>query len=282
MKNNDMIDKILAIVVIYNKEIIQSDSIMSLNADLVGINKKLDVYVYDNSLAPTNLPELEYINFVSYNHDDSNAGVSRAYNEGVKYAYSIGKEWVLLLDQDTKFMEGTIESYIQSLYTHPEIKLFCPLILLSNSVVFSPFKRRFKRGFSLKDAKFGKYDLRRFSPVNSGMLVNVNSFVECGGYNNAVKLDFSDLEFIERFSKKNDIFLLVKAKAIQDFSNNETNIDSLNRRFAFFCQGARNCKKYTLFDKIQYLMVVFVRATMLTIRTKKATFYVTFYKEYLK
>lgn len=277
-----MINKILAIVVVYNKTIIQSDSIMSLNNDLMQLEQKLDVYIYDNSLAPTDLPELERINFVCYNHDSSNAGVSRAYNEGVKYASSIGKEWVLLLDQDTKFEKGAIECYIQSLEAYPEIKLFCPLILLENSIIFSPFRRKLKRGVSLRHVNFVKYDLKKFSPVNSGMLINIGSFIECGGYNDAVKLDFSDLEFIERFSKKNGSFLLIRTKAIQDFSNNETNVDSLNRRFLFFCQGARNCEKRTLLDKIEYLIVVFVRATMLTIRTKKIVFYRTFLNEYLK
>jgi len=279
---NSVLSKILAIVVLYNKEIVESDTLTSLESDLLSNGSQLDVLIYDNSPQPHALPNFKGVNFVSYIWNETNPGVSLAYNEGVKFAQGNNKQWVLLLDQDTKFEAGALDAYVKSLLGDSEIKLFCPLILLENSTIFSPFRKKFKRGVTLKEVKLRAYSLKKYSPVNSGILVEVKAFNDAGGYNEKVKLDFSDLEFIDRFSKKNKSFQVISAVATQDFSNNNADINALIKRFSYFCQGAKNCNKDGFVDEIQYLFVVLIRATMLTIRTKKAIFYTMLYKEYIK
>jgi hypothetical protein len=123
--------------------------------------------------------------------------------------------------------------------------------------------------------------LSKYSPVNSGMLISTTDFIEVGGYNEKVKLDFSDFQFIERFRKRNNSFFVLATSFQQDFSNDENDLFILNKRYISYCSSAANCQKSSLLDHIQYLLVVLVRGIMLAKRTRSLVFFKTFYKFYL-
>ena len=86
-------DKILIIIVIYNKDIhkvIMKDT-----------SYKLNILVYDNSKKSQNYPENIY-----YIHDSSNSGVSRAYNKGIELAKKMNKKYCLKFKREiSKFKE---------------------------------------------------------------------------------------------------------------------------------------------------------------------------------
>jgi len=82
---------VLGIIVLYNTRVTESKTISSLNEALTISNTYLDVIVYDNSLnrtADKNNFKYGRLN-IRYVHDPSNAGVSKAYNWGAKYADKI-------------------------------------------------------------------------------------------------------------------------------------------------------------------------------------------------
>ena len=279
---NNIIDKILAVVVIYNKPLSASDTLISLGKDIASEGCIMDLFIYDNSSTQQDRITINGFKIVSHHFDGANVGVSAAYNLGVKYAKELGKEWVLLLDQDTSFFTGAIKEYLKSMEENPDINLFSPIIKLANGIIFSPFKMIFKRGIALSKVSSASYPLKFFSPVNSGILVRVTSFEEAGGYNEKVKLDFSDMEFVRRFSRYNEHFTVVNTTCLQDFSNDITDADVLNTRFIFFCDGVKNCYRKNTYEDFQYLVVVLIRMMKLILKTKKFTFINTFYKRYLK
>lgn len=279
---NSLIDKILAVVVIYNKDLSESETLISLGTDIDKENSLLDIFIYDNSNQKQKTDDLKGFNVLKHFYDGKNVGVSAAYNEGARFAKCKNKEWILLLDQDTSFEIGALKEYLIDIEHNLDVNLLCPIIKVKNGTIFSPFKKVFKRGMVLREVQPIRYSLRKYSPVNSGILVKIDSFLEAGGYNEKVKLDFSDIEFIRRFSKFNKVFKVIDTVCIQDFSNAETNVANLNSRFIFFCQGVKNCYRENFYEDFQYLLVVLIRMFMLIIRTKKIIFIDTFYKFYIK
>ncbi|AYL57366.1 glycosyltransferase [Citrobacter freundii] len=273
--------KILPIIVLYKCSLSESKSFNSLLTD----NCKHDireVFVYNNSPEINQVPE-EYMGVkIHVVNDYNNSGVSRAYNSGLKVANKLGYEYVLLLDQDTLIPDSALDVYKKYLIKKPSYNLYCPILRTTKDVICSPLIYKFHRGFSVKDFTFGEYDLDKFSPINSGMLLNVRAALECGGYNEEVFLDFSDFQFIERFRTKNNKFYVIPVVFIQDFSGEDDDYQKLIVRFRLYCQCAKCCERLDFKDDLIYFMMVLARAIKLFMKTKKINFLKCFYTNYIR
>ena len=270
---------LLIIIVVYQRTLEDCESFRSI----VGLQPDdfpLEVFVYDNSPQNQNVIHHKNIN-IKYVHDPQNSGVSKAYNEGAKYAAENRKEWVLLLDQDTNLPKCILEKYRSAINGNPYIDLFVPILKLKGGTIFSPSLYKFKRGFFLKNIEVGKHSLNRYAPVNSGMMVRTSAFLDVGGYNEEVQLDFSDFQFIERFRKKHPDFVVIDAECGHDFSNDEGTFESQSMRFQLYCKGARNVENKSHWDWHQYNLVVFIRALRLTLRYRNTEFLGTYFRNFL-
>ncbi len=281
---SELIDHFMAVVVLYNCKIKDSKSLTSINDSLAFYSYILDVVVYDNS--PYSDIENESIFnrkqlTIHYFHDPTNPGVSKAYNFAAKYAEELKKKWLLLMDEDTSFPLESISNYLQAIEQHPDINLFSPILKLRTGTILSPCRYSFKRGFALKQVSAGVNSLKHISPINSGMLISLDAFIKAGGYNEKVRLDFSDFQFIERLKRVSEMFYVINIIALQEFSDEITDVVKLNKRFAFYCDGAKNCEKKSFTDRFSYFMVVLLRAMALVYRTKNIIFYKTFIQSYL-
>ncbi len=276
---DDFLDSLMVILVLYQTPLEDSESFCSI-LEFENGSQDLDVYVYDNS------PGSQHINTykglcITYVHDAKNPGVSQAYNSGAEYARAHKKKWILLLDQDTSLPMGLLDTYRKASLSNSDIKLFVPILKLKNGKIFSPFRYRFKRGFYLDEIEAGVHSLKNLSPVNSGILISLDSFFEVGGYNQMVKLDFSDFQFIERFRRKYNLFYVIDSIGKQDFSDDEVSLTSQANRFVYFCEGARNIEKNGIWDWAQYNVVVFLRGLRLVIRYRDCRFMTTYFKDFL-
>lgn len=277
---SDFIDSLTIIIVVYKTDLRDSESFQSI-WKMCGQDKLIDLFVYDNS--PKSKQPGQYHGLeITYFHDPENSGVSKAYNTGAEHALRLNKKWVLLLDQDTTLPCTILEDYERAILQNPEIQLFVPVLHLKNGKIFSPCTYRFKRGFYLDRIVPGVHSFDRLSPVNSGIMVNLNAFQEAGGYNEKVKLDFSDFQFTERFSKVYPIFYLLDVKCQQDFSDDDVSFSSQLTRFRFFCEGAREMGREGIWDWFQYNMVVLLRALKLALRYKKWNFIAIYINKFLK
>ncbi len=267
---DEFVESLLIIVVLYNIPLEESESFLSIRKMDSG-DGDLNLFVYDNSKQPQIIKAYDGLP-ISYVHDPKNAGVSKAYNKGTAHARKHQKKWVLLLDQDTSLPVTLLKSYWEATKQNPEPKLFVPILKLENGKIFSPCAYRFKRGFYLDTIKKGIHSLQKLTPVNSGMLIDVYAFFEVGGYNDLVKLDFSDFQFIERFRRRYSDFYVVDVECNQNFSDDEVSLASQANRFGYYCEGARNIEKDGLWAWLQYNTVVFLRAVRLGLRYKKLRF----------
>ncbi len=275
----NFIDSLAVVIVVYNTKLETSESFQSVKG-MCRNGTTFDLIVYDNSPKPQQPIELPGLR-ITYIHDPENSGVSKAYNVAAIHATALGKHWILLLDQDTTMPSAILEAYQREIGRHPEISLFVPVLKLRNGKIFSPCSYRFKRGFYLKTISGGIHSLNKLAPVNSGMLVDLKAFHEVGGYNEKVKLDFSDFQFIERFRKVYKTFYVMDVICEQDFSDDEISFSTQEKRFRYYCEGARNIEKEGSWDWIQYNSFVLLRALRLTIRYGKVSFLRTYFSAFL-
>ena len=277
-KGPPYIENILAVIVVFNLKLEESWTLITLNRSLKKISEYLDIVVYDNSLHSDLVNGSVFRKGcfnIHYFHDPLNPGVSKAYNFAAAYGGLLEKSWMLVLDQDTSFPLNTFTKYVSAVQDNLSIKLFAPVLKISDGRILSPSRYWCKRGFGLKKIAFGLHGFKGLSPVNSGMMISLDAFNAVGGYDERVRLDFSDFMFIERFRRKFEQFCVVDVVGVQAFSDESTNVDLLNERFGWYCEGARNCEKGSVWDWMQYMVVVCVRASMLAWRTGDVRFYRT-------
>lgn len=274
------LQNLLVIIVKYNCSLEECDSFNSLQLIAEKEKQTIHIYVYDNSVVSESIRDYQKM-VIQYRHNPKNPGVSKAYNEGVAFAKLTNKKWVLLLDQDTVLPVGIMKNYEEALRNNKAIKLFAPILKLKSGKIFSPSRYRFKRGFFISSITSGIHSLFNLAPVNSGIMVEVEAFIKVGGYNEAVQLDFSDFQFIERFRKLDKNFFVLNTECIQDFSDNEVSYESQLQRFKFYCSGALHIENKSFIDWAQYNVVILARAARLSLRYKTFNFVGLYLRKFL-
>lgn len=275
------LNDIIFIIVLYKVNLTDCITFNSLDRFKIQGNQKINLIIYDNSPDSQTHFNTDKVNVNTYYHDKDNPGVSKAYNYGANIAKKKGFKWIVLLDQDTVFPPDFIDSLLYTINCNPEIKLFAPVLKLKDGKPFSPSRYMFKRGHPV-ELKEGVLTLKKYAPVNSGMTINVDAYLEVGGYLEQITLDFADFQFIERFRKKYDNFYLFNSIAIQDFSNDETDLNKLQARFSIYCNCGINCKRDSFIDDIIYLYPLLRHTFGLYTKTKSLSFFKIFYLSYLK
>jgi len=201
----------LACVVLYEQVIEKCITLHSLNRSL----KKqfpLDVVLYDNSPVQqentANIKALFDNLNIYYITDPSNPGVAKAYNEAAKIAEQAGKKWLFLFDQDTDINESFMEQVRVSIGQNPRINLFCPVIK-SRDVIISPTFILTILQKTLIPTRFatGIQQSKNYTLINSGLVINCKEFKLLGGYDEELRLDFSDHYFFYKYKKRNIFFL---------------------------------------------------------------------------
>ena len=266
--------RILPVIVLYNQNLFESKSYISLLKD-----SDLNFVVYDNSPVQMHDP-LVFGDKIKYISDKGNGGVSGAYNYAAAFAKKNDFNWLLLLDQDTIFPEESLERYILACRQNPDIMLFAPVLKLSDGRLLSPVKSFLRHSYAVKLTGGKRYPLSKIVPVNSGILINTGAFLSAWGYDEKVFLDLADFEFAERFSKLSDSFFLIDIECVQDFSDIDSDMERLLKRFEIFCSCAGNYKKNGLFDSFCFGSVLVRRALGLTIRTGSPVFFKKVFSHY--
>lgn len=235
-----------------------------------------DVFVFDNSKQKQFIDdECHYV------HCPENKGLSYAYNQAALYAREKGYDWMLILDQDTTFPIGANDAYNKAVETYSDIVLFAPKHKISSGKYMSPVPFKYKRGCLQNEVPQGVVELLPYAPINSGILVRLEAFEMVGGYEEGVKLDFSDICFVEKLSKHYKEFYVLDFCCEQDFSEEVIDIDSLKRRFSIYCECASNYPKYSFFDRLSFFYIVTRHCIKLLLKTKRLSFVKLYFRRFL-
>ncbi len=194
---------ILAVIVLYNRELSQSQSVSSLCAILKenpGWAQHFSLVLYDNSPHPQS-HALAADFPIDYVHDPSNGGLARAYNYALARAESEEREWLLLLDQDTsptrEFLSELLET-VTTLHATSEVAAMVPKLMVQG-VIHSPatqFIDLMRRQFQAAKEPIGKevvgVQQQPLNAYNSGATIRVSAMQAIGGFPAEFWLDFLD------------------------------------------------------------------------------------------
>lgn len=282
----EFLDSLLIIIVTYKEPYTNCKSFCSL---LESIDQKyfpyLHFFIYDNSpvsfVNSASKLDTDYQNIsVIYNHDSSNAGLGIAYNRGATFAKKKNKKWLLILDQDTDFPEGVIQLYYEAILSNSNIDIFAPTLFAKDMKLISPSKYLFKRGFPLAFIPNGITSLKNITPINSGILISLALFNLVGGYNERIRLDFSDHAFMDRVRKKRKFFFVINCYIVHNLSSYNLNtLDKEIARFKFFCEGAKVAGEETQ-NELNYFIITMLRAIKLSLMFKDFSFILFLYKNW--
>lgn len=277
----ESLNSFLFVVVIYNQSLNDSPAFISLSEQLQKHGLTANLAVYDNSFEKKQVQSTKHFT-IHYVHDASNPGISKSYNRASQLASDLGKEWLLFFDQDTILSSVSFNSYLKAA-NDLNLQLAVPSLLLADGRVFSPCKVIFKKGKMLKEVlPAGNYLFSDYSFVNSGLLIKQSLFQNAGGYNEAVKLDYADFQFIEKLRNITAGFTLLDFTLQHSFSDASDNKDNTKRRFMLFINDIKNCSRRNGWDDLLYFRIVLIRSIKLTLKFRTFFFLNKVVFDYLK
>lgn len=240
--------KILFALVTYKEVYYETNSFKSLLSSFFDeeSNISLFVYIYDNT--PIENWTIEEVRFssnvkISYHHDFSNPGISKAYNKIGSFAKENGFHAVVFLDQDTHLPRELYDVYIKFCRENTAFNVAIPKISVHDTII-SPARYHKYKSFLLTDFKNGWNTINQLSWINSGMMIETDFFISSGGYNEKVQLDFSDHFYIEKIKQQGltKVYLL-PVILIQEFSAFSNSLPQDISRYKLFLRDLRSYGK---------------------------------------
>lgn len=259
--------KLAFIIVSYNEVFYDSITYKSLMISIKeSILSDYKVFIYDNSDKEgwkINPHMTESQTHIYYYHDGNNPGISVAYNRMAEKADEWGAEWIVLFDQDTTLPLNIVPEYINAINKNPEVVLKVPVLYIDDKIL-SPLRFMFNRGVILKKLPQQLLSLKNYAFVNSGLMIKLSFFNKTGGYNEKIKLDYADFQFIERAKNYTNNFEVISAICQQNFSHNDKNISKALKRFSLYLQDLKNCERHTFKESFFYSLTVFIHTVKLS------------------
>ena len=179
MKNNM---KILGIVVLYN---FNNENIDNIKTYCTYCNKIIAIDNSENK-CKDNIKKIKEIKNLEYLNLDGNYGIAKALNIGMQYAIANEYEWVLTMDQDSRFNNNIIDVYFKTL----KDELLDDIAVISPNYFFDRKKNKIYNGY-----KKLQYTMQ------SGNLVNVEIYKKIGEFKEEFFIDGVDYEYCIRANK---------------------------------------------------------------------------------
>ena len=240
----NFLEQVLVIMVIYRCAPEKSAAWNSLVQEAANQKATIDLLIYDNSPEPHDFPASPFIK-MRYRHNSNNPGVSTAYNEGCALARGEMKKWLLLLDQDTAFAAGWLETYFQNTVEQPQSLINVP-ILLSDSIIISPFRYWLTKGVPSRRIEPGIHSLHGYFSINSGLLIDREVFESVGGYDESIPLDFSDFAFMSKLKRDKYYLNVINLHGHHRLSSlSKQDENTARQRFKQYCLGSKQFTHYT-------------------------------------
>ncbi|WP_183148060.1 glycosyltransferase [Chryseobacterium nematophagum] len=237
------------------KESVVYKNLMRSFINSQGINKKLHLFIYDNTdalewtLKADNETNADI--HIYYIHNPDNVGISKAYNAIADFAKNNTFDHIVFLDQDTYLPLNFYSVYEK--FSSLEKNISVPLIYGGEKLI-SPSRYRLYRSFLYNEITDSYISTRGNSCINSGIMVKTDFFHKVGGYNSKLRLDFCDHEFMGRVKSFTENLYIIPIKLKQDFSTNTNSKDKALFRYSLFMKDIRIFKRI----KNHFLVTLFV------------------------
>ncbi len=269
--------KVAFSIVTYKERFWETNAFKSLmhSIEVSKCKNTFRVYIFDN----TDLPKWK-IDFhlqvfsveLLYFHDSSNPGISVAYNFVAKHAQGLGIEWMVFFDQDTTISTDAVDIYLANAIDCQTIKV---PVLSNKGMIYSPMRHVLKKTIHVRKIVPGIYQYANYAFVNSGLMVNLNFYFELGGYNESIRVDFTDFQFIERVRTRSEKFKVLPLIFQHECSHDERDVEKALSRYRLFVKDWKVCERRKLTDSIGYFVIDILHLARLTIRFRTLRFVLT-------
>lgn len=185
-----MSEKICAVIITYN-----------IDEKIIEVVKSIE-YQVDKVIIVDNASEertIKILNSINKNNkikiifEESNVGIAKALNDGIKLAQKLEYDWVLTLDHDSICERNMINKMINvSKLVNDNIGIITPQI----------YETTKKDYISRKVCDSSLYTYVK-DCIQSGSLINIKVFDEIGFFNEELFIYHVDFDFCQRLLKKN-------------------------------------------------------------------------------
>lgn len=281
--NEDVVQKMVCAIVIYNSSLEESKAFTSLSAAALKaqITTPIELIVYDNSPVPLYDSNLKLANWkVTYIHDETNPGLSKASNESFLIGRKMKKKWIFFSNPDTEYTLDYFEKLFKALKEFPAADLIVP-VLVSNDAIVSPSKYIMMRASISKRVNLGWNTFSKKTVLYSGMFITMESFEKVGMFKEEIKLDYMDPHFFDKYKKQYPNFYILDCFCNHDLSSFEVNKEKILRRHLYFCDGARLSSE-SFFEYIVVGSLCLGYTFKLCLRFKDLKFLKIFFNAYSK
>lgn len=214
-----MSDQFYIVLVLYKMSLTKSKTIQSLGQF---VSKNTPLLVFDNS--PTRQYKettFQHDNFkIHYVYDESNPGLSKAYNFALQKAIESGFTWMLLLDQDTHFTAdyyNEVESLLQKPIPRYVAAIMPRVQSHEGDSLISPTKMH--SGAICRPVKVASgISKLAVSGINSGTLLRVNFINSIGGFSEKYSLDMLDHWYFRMIYKTGHAVYIMNSCIYQELS----------------------------------------------------------------
>jgi rhamnosyltransferase len=174
--------KIAGVVVLYNPD-------EKINKNILSYIDNIDkLYVIDNTENKNNRKMLPKDKKIIYIPNNKNLGIAVSLNIGANEAINDGYDWLLTMDQDSKFVSDNLDRMIKWLDANHK----------KNIGLISPWH---ELNIGLKKVKEEiDYPL---TVMTSGNIINLNAFKKIGGFKEYLFIDCVDFDYCLNLIKHN-------------------------------------------------------------------------------
>lgn len=222
-----------AVVVIYNKKIQESVTVLNLLKINAISHFPIQIIVLDNSISYECLNNNKLISYkqMHYYCMDGNVGLSKAYN----FALSLLKnqpenDIVIWFDDDTPVSKDYFYS-LDQMASDTTYDVFAPIIYGQNGIIYSPNEAGCLKGKYLKSPN-QKISDKKFNAINSCLAVRLRAYQDYT-YDEGLFMDCVDTKLFDDFRKRAFKFCILPIKIIQNFyqRDEEKNVQKYLSRF---------------------------------------------------
>lgn len=232
------------VIVTYNP------NVFKFNELLVSIQGQVDnIFIIDNNSNDFNISsQQDKIHFLKL---DSNVGVARAQNIGIKLSISKGSGFVVLSDQDTIYPSDYVKNMTETFDLCDSFGVISPLFndISSDMGLFGfdiPGKFFWKREFPKK-----KLNMLNHS-IASGMVIRSSLFINVGFFNEELFIDWVDFEWCWRV-RRNNYYIVGNAEVIINHTLGDRFVNFLNKRITV----KENVDRYYYITRNSFFLALF-------------------------
>ena len=173
------------VLVLYKCALKDSLSYCTLKENVSCVKQDYEVLVYNNS-PEIKIEETEDVFVVNAEENKMLVG---AYNFALKRAYEKGRNWLLLLDQDTRLSSDFFNKLSCEIDRNRNCAAIIPMVK-KDSFFISPYKYNPRLGLSwCQSPVYAGVTVDCLAAINTGATLNVETMVKMGGFNEAFPLD---------------------------------------------------------------------------------------------